>query len=408
MIAKLFPYGGIRTVRLYYMLQILLGSYFIAGVWYFVWRHFMSVQQVGLSDGLTFSAGFLFELPSGVWADMVGRHIAVRYGFAAMVIGNIGLTVGSSFWVLTLAFLMWTLGYTFQSGALDALVYDTLLEEGDLDVDKAWPQIVARAQMFGKTMTLVCTLLGAWLYAVWFRLPWLAFTVVSLAGLILSLRLPSDRREQTTHKLWHRAAYEGRLWEGMRVVFRPKIRAVAILAILVGAVDYTLSWGVLRPLVGVRFGFTAASLPVLQAVSSVAVVIGLYIASRAFALHARLAKAVGLGALAYGLCFLVLGLTHRLWLGGTVFVLVEVVAAVLGVAFSVYINKRTLSRHRATTLSTVSMLQRTPYAFLAVGLGWLGSRNLIGAFCMITGGLITLLVLLLLPKWSVAEELKPV
>ena len=53
MIARLFPYGGICAVRLYYALEVLLGSYFIAGVWYFVWRHFMSVQQVGLSDGLT-------------------------------------------------------------------------------------------------------------------------------------------------------------------------------------------------------------------------------------------------------------------------------------------------------------------------------------------------------------------
>lgn len=396
---RFFPYSQYRSVRLYYALTVCLNAWFIAAVWYFVWRHFMNNTQIGLSDGITFGAGFLFELPSGIWADFVGRHKAVRLGYVGMLIGNILVAFGSSFWAITIGFLIWTLGQTFQSGALDALVYDDLLKRDPKRIETSWPQIVARAQMYAKTVTMIATLLGGLLYSVWFRLPWTLMIAMSAIGLILALRLPVDQPQAHEHKAWHPAAYKGQLLRGLRVIFARQVRTISILALVVGSIDYVLSWGILRPLIGVRFGFTATTLPILQVVAAVGVIVALLLATRLLKGQRSLGRIVGVGALAYGLVFIMLGLLHQQLLGGMAFVVGEIVSAVVAVGFSVYINQHTESRHRATTLSAASLLERTPYAFLAILLGWLASKNLVGAFCVIVGGLVLFLATILLPKW---------
>lgn len=404
MLDRLFPYRQYRSVRLYYVLTLLLNSWFIAGVWYFVWRHFLTNMQIGISDGITFSAGFLFELPSGVWADFVGRHRAVQLGFAGMTIGGLVATFGSSFWVITLGFLIWTFGFTFQSGALDALVYDDLLRREPDTIDDSWPHVIARAQQYDKVMTMICTLFGALLYVWWFRLPFLAFSLAAFVGLLVALRLPADVPQDHEHKAWHLAAYRGQIGQGLRVILAREVRVVAVLALLIGALDYVLSWGILRPLIGVRFGFTASTLPMLQVVGAIAIVVALAFAAKRLKAQRSIGRFIGVTALVYGASFVAMGLTHNRWFGGALYVVVEVVSIVAAVGFSIFINHHTKSQHRATTLSSVSLLQRTPYAFLAVLLGWLAGKGLVGVFCLVAGLVVVASSLTLLPRWFVREQ----
>jgi DHA3 family tetracycline resistance protein-like MFS transporter len=67
---------------------------------------------------------FLFEVPTGVLADTVSRRISVIIGY---VIVGIGFMIEASvprFGFVLLAQVIWGLGYTFTSGALDAWMAD--------------------------------------------------------------------------------------------------------------------------------------------------------------------------------------------------------------------------------------------------------------------------------------------
>ncbi len=72
---------------------------------------------------------FLFEVPTGVVADVYSRRLSVIIGY--FLIGAGFILEGSIpwFWTILLAQVLWGLGYTFTSGATQAWVTDEIGEE---------------------------------------------------------------------------------------------------------------------------------------------------------------------------------------------------------------------------------------------------------------------------------------
>jgi DHA3 family tetracycline resistance protein-like MFS transporter len=93
------------------------------------------VTLVGLTPlqlvlvGTTLEASaFLFEIPTGVVADVYSRRLSVIIGvfltgLAFIIEGSFPL-----FWVIVLAQVIWALGYTFTSGATQAWISDEISE----------------------------------------------------------------------------------------------------------------------------------------------------------------------------------------------------------------------------------------------------------------------------------------
>jgi DHA3 family tetracycline resistance protein-like MFS transporter len=72
---------------------------------------------------------FVFEIPTGVLADVKSRRLSIIIGYAVMGAGFIVQGALPFFWAVLLAQLLWGLGYTFTSGATQAWVADELGEE---------------------------------------------------------------------------------------------------------------------------------------------------------------------------------------------------------------------------------------------------------------------------------------
>ncbi len=85
--------------------------------------------QVVLVGTTLETAIFLFEVPTGVLADVKSRRLSVIVGYA--LIGAGFLVEGSLpyFWSVALAQVIWGLGYTFTSGATQAWIADEVGEE---------------------------------------------------------------------------------------------------------------------------------------------------------------------------------------------------------------------------------------------------------------------------------------
>ena len=63
---------------------------------------------------------FLFEIPTGVVADVVSRKLSVVVGHAMMGVGFLVLALWPTFTVILLSQVIWGVGYTFISGAYPA------------------------------------------------------------------------------------------------------------------------------------------------------------------------------------------------------------------------------------------------------------------------------------------------
>src|SRR6187455_1878599 len=102
-----------------------------------------------------FTAGMvLFEVPTGIVADTVGRRASYLLGtvtLAASTFLYVGLwQIEAPFWAWAIASILIGLGFTFFSGAVEAWLVDALAAtgfEGDLDAVFARGQIATGAAM---------------------------------------------------------------------------------------------------------------------------------------------------------------------------------------------------------------------------------------------------------------------
>jgi MFS family permease len=121
----------------------------------------------------TFSAGqVIFEVPTGVIADTIGRRISFLLGIATLFLSTLiyvaAWNYGWSIWGFIGASLILGLGYTFQTGAVDAWLVDALDHAG---FEGYTEDVFARAGMVFGVAMLLGTLAGGFLGQVSLGLP---------------------------------------------------------------------------------------------------------------------------------------------------------------------------------------------------------------------------------------------
>jgi DHA3 family tetracycline resistance protein-like MFS transporter len=115
------------------------------------------VQLILVGTTLEISA-FLFEVPTGIVADVYSRRLSIIIGYVLMGLGFLVEGFFPSFLPILLAQVIWGLGYTFTSGATQAWITD---EVGEDDANK----LFLRATQVGLFAALIgmglATLVGA-------------------------------------------------------------------------------------------------------------------------------------------------------------------------------------------------------------------------------------------------------
>jgi MFS family permease len=142
----------------------------------------------------TFSAGqIVFEVPTGVIADTIGRQASFLMGIGSLVIGTLGY-VGSSFfhWGLTgfiLSSILLGFGFTCQTGAVDAWVVDALDSAG---YEGKKDRIFARNGVFAGISMLVGTFGGGFLGQASLAIPYLVRTGILVCAFVVTLIFMRD------------------------------------------------------------------------------------------------------------------------------------------------------------------------------------------------------------------------
>jgi DHA3 family tetracycline resistance protein-like MFS transporter len=72
---------------------------------------------------------FVFEVPTGVVADVYSRRLSIIIGYFLMGLGFLVEGLFPAFLPILLAQVIWGLGYTFTSGATQAWITDEIGEE---------------------------------------------------------------------------------------------------------------------------------------------------------------------------------------------------------------------------------------------------------------------------------------
>jgi DHA3 family tetracycline resistance protein-like MFS transporter len=162
--------------------------------------HLNPLQLVLVGTVLEATA-FLFEVPTGIVADVYSRRLSIIIGTFLLGVGLALQGVVPSFGVILLAQVVWGIGYTFTSGATEAWLTD------EIGVDRANPLFLRVAQL----QTIVAIAGAATATAIGnfsIRLPILLGGGLYLVmGVVLALVMPergftpTPRAERTTWQM---------------------------------------------------------------------------------------------------------------------------------------------------------------------------------------------------------------
>lgn len=125
--------GKIESRKLYLVLsftsRFMFSLIFTVSILYQVMVAKLDPLQLILVGTIVEFSVFLFEIPTGLLADVKSRKLSLIIGYILMGIGFIFEGSIALFWTIAIAQVIWGLGYTFISGSSQAWVVDEIGED---------------------------------------------------------------------------------------------------------------------------------------------------------------------------------------------------------------------------------------------------------------------------------------
>ncbi|MDE6387425.1 MAG: MFS transporter [Lachnospiraceae bacterium] len=113
--------------RLY--LSSVLGNLSLTGAWVAILAaRGYSLVEIGVAETVFHITSLLFEIPSGVLADVFGRKNMLIVSSLTRMFGNIIMIFSGNLFMVCASIAFYAISYNFASGSGDALAYDSLKE----------------------------------------------------------------------------------------------------------------------------------------------------------------------------------------------------------------------------------------------------------------------------------------
>jgi MFS family permease len=149
----------------------------------------LDIQQVLLTNAAFTLGSMVFEIPTGVVADTLGRRVSLLLCLVTLFTTTLLYVAcawqGWGFWAFAWISVLLGLGYTFYTGAVDAWLVDALKATG---YDKPLEPVFAKGQMFFGAAMLVGTIGGGLLGQVHLYIPYLVRAAVVIPLFVLAWR----------------------------------------------------------------------------------------------------------------------------------------------------------------------------------------------------------------------------
>jgi DHA3 family tetracycline resistance protein-like MFS transporter len=331
----------------------------------------------------------LFEIPTGVVADVYSRRLSIIIGFSLIGVAAVIEGVFQVFELVVLAQVIWGIGFTFTSGARDAWIAD---EMGEEHISRAFMRSSQVAQITQLVGIPVGTALGTLALNYPIILSGVLYLLVAVS---LVLVMPEEGFQG-------RAVGERQSWRTMLATFGEGVRLVrgstVLIAILAVSAIYGVSssgfdslWTV-NMLENIAFPRFVDWEPVvwfgiLNAAVAILGLAGTEIAQRRLDVSRQGAIARILIALtaATALCMLTFGLTRNFWLAASAYCLSITLRTVADPVLRTWINQNVESTVRATVLSMDAQLFSLGEVVGAPAVGAIGTVASLPAALVATG-----------------------
>lgn len=330
----------------------------------------MTVLMVVICEIIYAVTIIIFEIPTGILADKIGRKALLVFGAVLSMLEFILLLFAHTFWMFVLVVFLAGIAGACTSGALNALLYDSLLA---VNKEKSFEKIIGRINSLDFLGAILAALSGSALakfFGFEFNYILSAVSMFIALGFTLFLKEPPMGKQEEEKQ----AAINGFSGYFLRSVgfFRdnPRLAVIIIHAMAIGAcVNYLDEfWQLYLD----EIGFTVLFFGLFSALISAARIPGNLIASylsKFLNEKTIILSVLGITAAGFFMTAIFAG-----WIGISFILIIFLVSGVVDPVVTGYLHHRGSSEIRATIESIQSLIERGITFMVGIGFGLISSR----------------------------------
>ncbi len=368
-----------------YILSFFSDLFFPITAWLFFYLRYLSFPQVVIVTAVGGIAGNILEIPTGAFADLIGRKKAIFISYLVFSFAMFGLAFTTTFWFFVLFAILNSLSNALYSGSLEALVYDTLNEDGKTET---YHHVISKIQALIWVGLFIGAVFGGFMYQYWFRLPYIVQGIFAFLAALVTLRL---KEPVIDTKKYHISLFLKQNFLGFKELFQNlEVGRMSFLFITLGA-GYFVASSILGISQAKQYGLHAGAVGILFAA-------GYLISAAVSYLYPKIKEKLNSQVL--------LGLVIAILLGS--FLLAQFVGVIIGCFLiiariassttfqntrSVELNKFISSKNRATSISTLVLLSQLPYAIFAYSIGDYIEKTSPNSFALLLGIILAIILI---------------
>jgi MFS family permease len=356
----------------------------------------LSIFEVFVANAAFTAAMALFEIPTGVIADTLGRRVSFLLSEATLAVGTLAYVgvaqIHGGLLLFCLAGVILGLGYTFYSGAVEAWAVDALRATGyqsELD------NLFARASTVSSIAMITGTILGGLLGQLDLSFPYLARVILLVMAFGVGFQTMHDIG--FTPRAMHMRGVVGEMRKvgraGMTYGWRKPAVRLLVLESFVATGFFAWAWYAWQPYFLQLYGRNAVWLSgLIASLFALAGIAGNVLVSR-LVKHSRRRTSILLVATALAsVAMVATGAIRSFWVTVPIFLLGAVAFGVLQPVRQTYLHNSIPSSERATLVSFDSLVGSLGSVGGQTGLGFLSQERSIPAG-FVLGGLATFLTI---------------
>jgi len=373
-------FDNIAKLKLIYFFKSLFFFSPIITLFYFS-RGLDTFQVVSLEAILIISVLF-FEIPTGILADKIGRKFCLTLLILLYIIGNIWTIFAFSYIEFFIIEILFGIGIAFGSGAIEALVYDSLKNQGkEKQMSKVWGSI----NFYMLIASIIAVTIGGYIARshnpkTFVMLLWL-YTFGAIIALFISFFITESKHKKEIEKQTALILFKE---STLHILKNKSLRKIIYLSLFTLPFIHIIMF-LFQPY------FLIAKVPneLFGIAMAAGMILGALLVKYAYRIEEifGMKKTIFLATILPGLFYLTMAFVIGPLMSFIWYVLLKGVSSLRDPLFSQYQNDHIQSHNRATVLSVISMITALYLAVMRLVIGKIANSNLLLSF-VVMGGII--------------------
>lgn len=171
-----------RNALIFNLSQFCHSLIFTIPIWIVYYQSRISLAEISLVVAFQYITQMVFELPSGAMADLIGRRNTTFLGYFFAAIGYLLFPFADSIGHFILIVFLIGLADSFRSGAEEALLYDSFVQDGNAE---GFKKAYANSNIVYSFGLIISTALGGILFGINNHLPYVFYGISLTIGAVL-------------------------------------------------------------------------------------------------------------------------------------------------------------------------------------------------------------------------------